>query len=284
VTRDALPPLREVIAAHDLGAKKSMGQNFLLDLNLTGKIALSAGDLENSVIYEVGPGPGGLSRALLFHGAKKLIVIEKDERCLPILADISAAYPGRLSVQHADALTIDEQSLVGDQKAKVVANLPYNVGTALLVKWLSAPNWLPWYDNLTLMFQKEVAERIVATPGSKAYGRLSILSQWRSKAKKLFDLPPRAFTPPPKVTSSVVQITPFMPSTNIKPKSLENITAAAFGQRRKMLRAALKPLVRDSEALLLQAGIDPKSRAETLSVEDFIRLTEHYELNAQADR
>lgn len=274
---DNLPPLREVIAANDLDARKSLGQNFLLDLNLTSKIARSAGDLSQSFVYEIGPGPGGLTRAILAQNPKHLIVIEKDQRCLNILADIAAAYPNKLSVLNKDALAQDEHMLIPEGQAKIIANLPYNVGTALLVKWLTETTWLPWYENLTLMFQKEVAERIIAQPGTKAYGRLTILAQWRSHAKKLFDVPAKAFTPPPKVTSSIVQITPFQPESQIKVGNLEKLTAAAFGKRRKMLRAALKSLVSDSETLLNLAGIEPTARAENLSVDDFIKLTEAYE-------
>lgn len=278
---DQLPPLREVIAANGLDARKSLGQNFLLDLNLTSKIARSAGDLTQFHVYEVGPGPGGLTRAILAQNPKHLIVIEKDQRCLNILDEISAAYPGKLTVVNDDALKQDEASLIAKGKAKIIANLPYNVGTALLVKWLTYDKWLPWYDNLTLMFQKEVAERITAQPGTKSYGRLSVLAQWRAHAKKLFDVPPKAFTPPPKVTSSIVQFTPFEPDTEIKVENLEKLTAAAFGKRRKMLRVALKSLIKDSEALLKAAEIDPTARAENLSVADFIRLTEAYEQSVQ---
>lgn len=273
---DPLPPLREVIAAHDLAAKKSFGQNFLLDLNLTRKIARAAGELDKVAVYEVGPGPGGLTRALLMEGAHEVIAVEKDERCLPALAQISAAYEGRLKVISADAMTVDEPALFQGRPAQIVANLPYNVGTALLIKWLTVEPWTPWYQRLTLMFQREVADRIVAAPGSKAYGRLSVLAQWRSDARRLFDLPPQAFTPPPKVTSSVVQITPKEPVLDVPIKALEAVTAAAFGQRRKMLRAALKPLGVDSEVLLKEANINPQARAETLNVKDFARLAQVY--------
>jgi len=281
MTIDHLPPLREVIAANGLDARKSLGQNFLLDLNLTSKIARSAGDLSQVYVYEVGPGPGGLTRAILAQNPKHLIVVEKDQRCLNILEEISEAYPRKVTIVNDDALKQDEASLIPQGKAKIIANLPYNVGTALLVKWLTYDDWLPWYENLTLMFQKEVAERITAQPGTKSYGRLSVLAQWRAHTKKLFDVPPKAFTPPPKVTSSIVQITPFEPDTKVKAENLEKLTAAAFGKRRKMLRVALKSLVKDSETLLKAAEIDPTARAESLSVADFIRLTEVYEQSIQ---
>jgi len=263
---DPLPPLREVIAAHGLSAKKSLGQNFLFDLNLTRRIARAAGPLDTT-IYEVGPGPGGLTRALLAEGATRVVAAERDARCLPALAEIAAAYPGRLEIVEADALALDEMKLVG--KARVAANLPYNVGTALLVKWLTAETF--FWQSLTLMFQREVAERIVAAPGSKTYGRLSVLAQWRAKPKILFDVSRSAFTPPPSVTSSIVRLEPLAePVAPARLKDLERITEAAFEQRRKMLRQSLKALL--SEAAIEAASIDPTRRAETLSVSEFAAL------------
>ncbi|HEX4295334.1 MAG TPA: 16S rRNA (adenine(1518)-N(6)/adenine(1519)-N(6))-dimethyltransferase RsmA [Rhizomicrobium sp.] len=266
---DPLPPLREVIAAHGLSAKKSLGQNFLFDLNLTRRIARAAGPLEGATIYEVGPGPGGLTRALLAEGAARVVAVERDARCAPALAQIAAAYPGRLDVVEADALALDESSLFGGARVRVAANLPYNIGTALLVKWLTAETF--FWDSLTLMFQREVAERIVAKPGSKAYGRLSVLAQWRTRAKILFDVSPRAFTPPPKVTSAILRVEPLAePVAPARLADLENVTEAAFGQRRKMLRQSLKPLL--AEDAIREAGIDPTRRAETLSVTEFAAL------------
>ena len=266
---DGLPKLRDVIARHGLSARKSLGQNFLMDLNLTARIARASGVLEGAEVIEIGPGPGGLTRALLSEGAARVIAIERDHRCLPALAEIAEAYLGRLTVIEGDALEVDPaQHLTGP--GRIVANLPYNVGTALFVRWLSGP-WPPWWQSLTLMFQREVAERIVAQPGSKAYGRLSILSQWRARARIMFDVPPQAFTPPPKVTSSIVHVTPADAPPGVSPLRLEAITAAAFSQRRKMLRQSLKS-VPDSQALLQHAGIDPTRRAETLSVEEFLQL------------
>lgn len=269
---DGLPPLREVIAACQLTARKSLGQNFLLDLNLTGRIARAAAPLDDHTIVEVGPGPGGLTRALLFEGARQVIAVERDERVMPALEEISNHYPGRLKVIEGDALQVDWRNLV-DGPAKIVANLPYNIATPLLISWLGGEVWPPWYSSLTLMFQKEVAERIVAEPGSKTYGRLSVLSQWRSEAVKLFDIDRRAFTPAPKVTSSVVQITPIV---DVRPPcrsdTLQRVTAAAFGQRRKMLRSSLKSLTSDPAVLLAKAGLDPQQRAEQLDVSDFCTL------------
>lgn len=268
---DGLPKLRDVIARHGLGARKSLGQNFLLDLNLTGRIARASGDLEGAEVIEVGPGPGGLTRALLAEGAAKVIAIERDERCLPALAEIESAYPGRLLVLDGDAMKIDPTPYVTGP-ARVVANLPYNVGTALLVNWLDGSAWPPWWQSLTLMFQKEVAERIVAKPGSKAFGRLSVLAQWRSMARIAFDVPPQAFTPPPKVTSAVVHIQPSEMPSGVDPKRLSEITASAFSQRRKMLRQSLKGCSSDPQTLLDQAGIDPTRRAETLGIDEFLAL------------
>lgn len=271
--KDGLPPLREVIAAHDLRAKKSLGQNFLFDLNLTRRIARAAGPLENATLYEVGPGPGGLTRALLAEGAKRVIAVERDERCLPALAEIAAAYPGRLQIVAADALKLDEHQLLKSQHVRVAANLPYNIGTALLVKWLTTAQWPPFFDSLTLMFQREVAMRIVAKPGSEAYGRLSVLAQWRTKPKILFDVARSAFVPPPKITSSVVRLEPLAePAAPASLADLEKVTAAAFGQRRKMLRQSLKALAPDAEARIRTAGIEPTARPEQLSVAAFASL------------
>jgi 16S rRNA (adenine1518-N6/adenine1519-N6)-dimethyltransferase len=270
---DPLPPLREVIAAHGLAPKKSLGQNFLFDLNLTRRIARAAGPLEDVTVYEVGPGPGGLTRALLAEGAARVVAVERDARCLPALAEIADAFGGRLEIIEADALTLDEAALFSATPVRVAANLPYNVGTALLVKWLTAQTF--FWQSLTLMFQREVAERIVAAPGSKAYGRLSVLAQWRTRAKILFDVSPRAFTPPPKVTSAILRIEPLAePVAPCELKDLERITEAAFGQRRKMLRQSLKPLL--SEDTIREAGIDPTRRAETLSVPEFAALARAY--------
>lgn len=273
---DGLPPLREVIAAHGLNAKKSLGQNFLLDLNLTRKIARGAGDLTEGTVIEVGPGPGGLTRALLMEGATRVIAIERDARCLPALEEISTAYPGRLTVVEGDAMTVDEAALASP--AKIVANLPYNVGTALLIKWLTLEPWPPFWTSLTLMFQREVAERICAAPGGKAYGRLAVLSQWRSTPAILFDVPPTAFVPAPKVTSSVVHITPSAPPANAPSVgALARVTAAAFGQRRKMLRGSLKQLTATPEPLLEAVGIAPTARAEEVDVAGFCRLAKAFE-------
>jgi len=269
---DDLPPLREVIARHELSARKALGQNFLLDLNLTAKIARSAGDLVECDVLEVGPGPGGLTRGLLAEGARRVVVVEKDARCLPALAEIAAAYPGRLEVVEGDALVIDHAALL-PPPVRIVSNLPYNVGTELLTRWLDVPDWPPFWQSLTLMFQREVAERIVARPGSKAYGRLSILAQWRCDARIVMDLPPEAFTPAPKVRSAVVHLTALpSPRFPADPGMLTRLTAAAFGQRRKMLRAALKGLAPDIEARLRAAGIEPTRRAEELPIEAFCAL------------
>ena len=272
-----LPPLRDVIATHDLRAKKSLGQNFLLDLNLTGRIARAAGPLSGSTIYEVGPGPGGLTRALLSEGADRVVAVERDERCLPALAEISAAYPGRLRVVSADALKLDERTLLGTSLTRIAANLPYNIGTALLVKWLTLPDWPPFWQSLTLMFQREVAERIVARPGTESYGRLSVLAQWRSVPKILFDVSRKAFVPPPKITSSVVRLEPL--EEPVAPASLvdlERVTAAAFGQRRKMLRQSLKSLAVDAEDRIKAAKIAPSERPEQLSVAEFASLARQF--------
>lgn len=271
-TIDSLPPLREVIRTHDLQARKSMGQNFLLDLNLTAKIARAAGDLTACDVLEIGPGPGGLTRGLLAEGARHVLAIEKDSRCGPALAEIAAAYPGRLTVLEGDALQIDPlQHLT--PPIRVAANLPYNVGTELLVRWLTPKDWPPFWQSLTLMFQREVAERIVAQPGSKAYGRLAILAQWRAEARIVLQLPPEAFTPPPKVSSSVVHLTALpAPRFPADADVLSRVVAAAFNQRRKMLRAALKGVAPDIEDRLIAAGLKPTDRAEQISLEGFCAL------------
>lgn len=269
---DSLPPLREVIRAHDLRAKKSFGQNFLLDLNLTARIARVAGDLSGSDVLEVGPGPGGLTRGLLAEGARRVLAIEKDARCLPALAEIAVAYPGRLEVIEGDALAVDALAHL-TPPIKVVANLPYNVGTELLIRWMTPDQWPPYWDSLTLMFQREVAERIVAKPGSKAYGRLALMVQWRADAKIALHLPPEAFTPPPKVSSSVVHITRLeAPRYPADARVLERLVAAGFNQRRKMLRASLKGQHLQIEALLEQSGIAPTARAEEIGLEAWCRL------------
>jgi 16S rRNA (adenine1518-N6/adenine1519-N6)-dimethyltransferase len=266
---DDLPPLREVIEAHGLAAKKSLGQNFLLDLNLTRKIARAAA-IEGKTVYEVGPGPGGLTRALLMEGAAKVIAVERDARCLPALEEIAAAYPGKLEVISADAMALDEKSIL-PEGTPIAANLPYNVGTALLIKWLTSDTWPPFWSSLTLMFQREVAERIIAKPGGEHYGRLSVLAGWRSHARILFDVNRSAFVPPPSVTSSIVRLMPLAaPVAPAALKDLETVTAAAFGQRRKMLRQSLKKL--GGEALLEKAGIDPTARPEELTVTQFAAL------------
>ena len=275
-----LPPLREVINTHDLRAKKSFGQNFLLDLNLTRKIARIPGDISNALIYEVGPGPGGLTRALLMEGAKHVYAAEMDERCLPALNEVSDAFDNRLTVQLGDALEIDEHELLGlheTSEARIVANLPYNVGTLLFIKWLTLENWLPWYKSLTLMFQLEVAERIVAAPGSKAYGRLSVLAQWRGRARMALKVPAAAFTPPPKVASAIVHFEPTEPIDSVvKLNDLERVVEKAFGQRRKMLRASLKGLDVPALTLLEQAELEPTQRAENITVAEFVRLAKCY--------
>ena len=269
---DNLPPLRAVIAAHGLTAKKALGQNFLLDLNLTAKIARAAGDLSGHDVLEVGPGPGGLTRGLLAEGARRVVAVERDPRCLPALAQIAAAYPGRLEVVGGDALAIDAGALLRPP-VKIVSNLPYNVGTELLTRWLDPESWPPFWESLTLMFQREVAERIVAQPGTKAYGRLAVLAQWRTDARIVMDLPPEAFTPPPKVRSSVVHLRALpAPRFPAEAKVLTRVVAAGFNQRRKMLRASLRGLSPDIEAHLTAAGIPATDRAETVSIEKFCAL------------
>jgi len=269
---DDLPPLRDVIKRHGLAAKKSLGQNFLLDLNLTGRIARAAGPLEGATVVEVGAGPGGLTRALLANGATRVIAIERDERCIEALNEIAAAVPGRLTVIAGDALETDVRPLLAGGTARIAANLPYNVATALLVRWLSTEPWPSWFDRLTLMFQREVAERIVAAPGSKTYGRLSVFSQWRCETKILFDVNPSAFVPPPKITSSIVQLVPRERPLACDRRALEQVTGAAFGQRRKMLRQSLKSLGIDAGELLANAGIEPTKRAEEIPVAGFVAL------------
>ncbi|WP_223421173.1 16S rRNA (adenine(1518)-N(6)/adenine(1519)-N(6))-dimethyltransferase RsmA [Tateyamaria pelophila] len=271
-TIDSLPPLRDVIATHDLKARKSLGQNFLLDLNLTAKIARQAGDLTDVDVLEIGPGPGGLTRGLLSEGARKVLAIEKDARCLPALDEIAAAYPGRLQIIEGDALDIDPLEHLR-APIRVAANLPYNVGTELLVRWLTPPDWPPFWQSLTLMFQREVAERIVAVPGSKAYGRLALLAQWRADANIVLSLTPEAFTPPPKVSSAVVHLT-ALPAPRFEADALvlNRVVAAAFNQRRKMLRSALKGFAPDIEDRLHAAGIKPTERAEQVSLEGFCAL------------
>jgi 16S rRNA (adenine1518-N6/adenine1519-N6)-dimethyltransferase len=270
---DSLPPLREVVRAHGLLAKKSLGQNFLFDLNLTSRIARAAAPLEDATVVEVGPGPGALTRAILAAGAKKVIAIERDTRCMPALAEIAAHYPGRLEIVEADALAFDPRPLIGDAPARIVANLPYNVGTALLTAWLTDEVWPPWWRSLTLMFQREVAERIVADERDRAnYGRLSVLAGWRSRARILFDVPPSAFVPPPKVTSSVVLLEPQSDPQTCRVRSLEAVTRAAFGQRRKMLRQSLKAIGLDSSALIAAAGLPETARAEEIPVAGYVAL------------
>ena len=267
---DKLPPLRDVIAAYDLAPKKSLGQNFLFDLNLTRKIARAAGANDGGTFYEVGPGPGGLTRALLAEGADKVIAVERDARCLPALEEIAAAWPGKLQVISDDALALDETALL-PRGVRIAANLPYNVGTQLFVRWLSGEAWPPAWQSLTLMFQQEVAERIIAQPGSDAYGRLAVLAQWRGTARIAMKVHRSAFTPPPKVMSAIIHVTPAEAPAGVRPRTLERLTEAAFGQRRKMLRQSLKGLPGALEALA-QAGIDPSRRAETLSVADFVEV------------
>jgi 16S rRNA (adenine1518-N6/adenine1519-N6)-dimethyltransferase len=271
LAQDGLPPLRDVIATHGLQAMKQLGQNFLLDLNLTGRIARAAGPLAGVTVIEVGPGPGGLTRALLAEGAEKVIAIERDRRCLDALAEIAAHYPGRLEVIEGDAMQVD-MSKLATGRVRIAANLPYNIGTPLLLGWLQSEPWPPFYEKMTLMFQREVAERIVATPEDDAYGRLGVICGWRSEARILFDISPKAFTPPPKVVSSVVEIVPRQAPLECSRAKLERVTAAAFGQRRKMLRQSLKSLGTDPLPLLAAAGIVETARAEEIDVAGFVRL------------
>jgi 16S rRNA (adenine1518-N6/adenine1519-N6)-dimethyltransferase len=269
---DALPPLREVIATHNLSARKALGQNFLLDLNLTSRIARSAGPLEDVHVIEVGPGPGGLTRAILAAGVKKLTVIETDERCLPALIEISDHYPGRLNVISGDALACDFAALSDGMPTAIIANLPYNIASPLIISWIQSEPWPPWFQSITVMVQKEYAERLVATPEQrKDYGRLSVLTSLRVSAKILFNVPPTAFVPQPKIMSSVVQLTPRQDAPKFTMTTLERVTQAAFGQRRKMLRQSLKPLGNALE-LLEQADISPEKRAEEIDPDGFVRL------------
>ncbi len=274
---DTLPPLREVIQQHQLSARKALGQNFLLDLNLTAKIARQVGDLENCDVLEIGPGPGGLTRGLLAEGARRVLAVEEDARYIPVLGQIADAYPGRLSIINGDALEIDPLSQL-DGPIKIAANLPYNIGTELLVRWLTPQTWPPFWSSLTLMFQREVAERIVARPGSKAYGRLAILAQWRADARIVMNLPPEAFTPPPKVSSAVVHLTALPePRYPANADILSRVVAAAFNQRRKMLRASLKGVAPDIEDRLRAVGIAPTERAERVPLEAFCALASNIE-------
>jgi 16S rRNA (adenine1518-N6/adenine1519-N6)-dimethyltransferase len=276
-TIDTLPSLRQVITDHDLQARKSLGQNFLLDLNLTAKIARQAGDLTQCDVLEIGPGPGGLTRGLLSEGARRVLAIEKDSRCIPALEQISAAYAGRLQIIEGDALEVDPLAHL-TPPIRVAANLPYNIGTELLVRWLTPPDWPPFWQSLTLMFQREVAERIVAKPGSKAYGRLALLAQWRCDAKIVLNLPPEAFTPPPKVSSAVVHLTALAaPRFPADAAILSRTVAAAFNQRRKMLRSALKAAAPDIEDRLIAAGLKPTDRAEQVPLEGFCALARELE-------
>lgn len=275
---DTLPPLREVVQTYGLMAKKSLGQNFLFDLNLTSRIARAGGPFTGQTVVEVGPGPGGLTRAILAAGAEKLIVIERDNRCIPALRQIADYYPGRLEIVEGDALDIDPHDLLGNQPCRIISNLPYNVGTALLVKWLSDEQWPSWWASLTLMFQREVAERIVADEtDTKNYGRLGVLCGWRTEAHILFDVPPSAFVPPPKVTSSVVHLTPRRNPLPCRLASMEAVARAAFGQRRKMLRQSLKTLTADAVSLLSDAGIEETARAEGVPVAGYVALANAYD-------
>lgn len=282
MTDHASRPLRDVIEHHQLRAKKGLGQHFLLDRNLTDRIARTVDNLSDYPVIEVGPGPGGLTRSILSEGAECVIAIERDPRCVRALQDLIQAHTDKLTVVETDALKCDELELLqqfghSSMRANVISNLPYNIGSQLLVKWMAVPRWPPWWNSLTLLFQKEVAERITARPGTKEYGRLSVLTQSRAKPRLLFDIPARAFTPPPKVVSSLVQIVPSEPVvSDLNIEQLGKVTAAAFGQRRKMLRRSLRTIIREPEALLNQIGIDPTCRAEDLSEIDFCRLTSSY--------
>jgi 16S rRNA (adenine1518-N6/adenine1519-N6)-dimethyltransferase len=271
-------PLRDVIARHGLQASKALGQNFILDRQLLARIAAVPGPLHGQTVYEVGPGPGGLTSALLEAGAN-VVAVERDRRCMPALAELQAHYPKKLRVLDADALSTDERAEAGDG-AHIVSNLPYNVGTALLLRWLSGP-WPPWWRSLTLMFQREVAERIVAAPGSKDYGRLSILSQWRSDTRIAMNVHRSAFVPPPKVMSAVIHVVPRAMPEGVTPAVLERLTEAAFGQRRKMLRSSLKDLPGALNTLAM-LGIDAARRAETVSVPEFVEIARALSARAQS--
>ncbi len=285
---DDLPPLREIIRRHGLSARKSLGQNFLLDLNLTARIARVGGPLDGVTVVEIGPGPGGLTRALLAAGARHVVAIERDRRATAALAEIAAHHPGRLTVIEADALAVDWKQLpmpgapslapaAEGAPTRIIANLPYNIATPLLLRWLAVDPWPPWYDALVLMFQREVAERIVAGPGDKPYGRLAVVAGWRTESRIMFDVAPSAFVPPPKVTSSVVRLVPRPRPLPCDPAALERVTAAAFGQRRKMLRQSLRALAPDPQPLLAAAGIDPTARAEEIAVEGFVALANAFD-------
>ena len=278
---DNLPPLRVVLRRHGLFAKKSLGQNFLLDLNLTARVARAGGSLDGVTVVEVGPGPGGLTRALLAEGARRVIAIERDDRAINALQEIAARYPGRIDIVPGDALEFNARAHLSFERARVIANLPYNIATPLLIGWLSE-SWPPWYDSLVLMFQREVAERIVATSGSKAYGRLAVLAGWRTEAKIMFDVPPTAFVPPPKVTSSVVRLIPRAKPLACDANALQRVTKAAFGQRRKMLRQSLKSVGVDTLTLLAEACIEPTLRAEEIPVEGFVALANVFAARAKA--
>lgn len=280
---DGLPPLRDVIRKHDLFAKKSLGQNFLLDLNLTGRIARAAGPLKGVTVIEVGPGPGGLTRALLSEGASHVVAVERDSRAIAALQEVAAHYPGRLTVVEGDALEFDPAPYLSNGPVRIAANLPYNIATVLLTGWMEIDPWPPFYDRLVLMFQREVAERIVAQPNTKAYGRLSVLCQWRAQPKILFDIAPSAFVPPPKVTSSVVEFIPRAEPAPCDRRALQRVAEAAFGQRRKMLRQSLKSVAADPLPLLERAGVAPTDRAEDVPVEGFVELARAYSaLSAKA--
>jgi 16S rRNA (adenine1518-N6/adenine1519-N6)-dimethyltransferase len=281
---DDLPPLREVIRRYDLRAKKSLGQNFILDLNLTLRIARAAGVLAGVDVIEVGPGPGGLTRALLAQGARRIIAVERDERAIAALAEIAARYPGRLEIAAGDAMAFDPQAYLGDAPVRIVANLPFNIASTLLVSWLTLEPWPPWYDRMVLMFQREVAERIVARPGTGSYGRLSVLAGWRTEARILFHVAPRAFVPPPKVTSSLLSLIPRRNPLTCDRRALEQVTAAAFGQRRKMLRQSLKALNADVSALTGNAGIEPTTRAQDVPIEGFVSLARQFEALKRRDQ
>jgi 16S rRNA (adenine1518-N6/adenine1519-N6)-dimethyltransferase len=270
---DTLPPLRDVVARYGLEPRKALGQNFLFDLNLTGRIARSAGPLEGVTVLEIGPGPGGLTRALLRAGAKRVITVERDARCIAALQDISAACPEQLTIIEDDALQFDPRPFLGDDPVKIVANLPYNIGTQLLIHWLTSPNWPPFWQSLTLMFQREVAERIVATPLQRAdYGRLGVLCNWRCETSILFNVASSAFVPPPKVTSSIVQLVPRPNPLSCSVQALEIVTKAAFGQRRKMLRQSLKGIFEEPSAVLESQGISATARAEEIPVSAYVAL------------
>ncbi|MDA8654667.1 16S rRNA (adenine(1518)-N(6)/adenine(1519)-N(6))-dimethyltransferase RsmA [Alphaproteobacteria bacterium] len=274
MSEDGLPPLRDVIRAENLQANKALGQNFLFDLNLTRRIARSVKPSSRPII-EIGPGPGALTRALLMEGAQKVICIEADQRFAGALTQIQDHYPGKLEILFSDALKCDLDTLT-DEPYDIAANLPYNIGTPLLVSWLEKP-WPPKWKSLTLMFQREVAQRLTAEHNTKSYGRLSVLTQWRNQCEILFDIPPEAFVPPPKITSSVVKITPMMPIQDVSQKNLSRLTAAAFNQRRKMLRSSLKPICSNPQTLLLQSGIEETRRGESLSIDEFCTLASNYE-------